>query len=70
MRPKEVIIWFTKGNDYDGELRHVTGIIVDESQYLYTVAEVKREVIIGKRSIIKIEEIQRTNKRNFEVLDI
>ena len=66
----ELIIWYLKGNNEDGELGKVIGYVIDESTFLYTILEVKRKVILSKRSIIKIERIERPLKRNPEFLDI
>jgi hypothetical protein len=66
----EVIIWYIKGNDQEGELGKVVGYIVDESRFLYTVAEVKRKTMVGKRSIIKIEPLEKQLKRDVDFLDI
>ena len=60
----EVIIWFLKGNNETGELGRVIGFIVDETPYLLTVVEVKRKIILGKRSIIKIDTIEKPLKRD------
>jgi hypothetical protein len=45
-------------DDYEySPTRVIRGIILDENSMFYTIAKIERKIIIGKRYIVKVEDV-------------
>lgn len=45
-------------DDYDwSPTREIRGIIIDENSMFYTIAKIERKIIIGKRFVVKVEDV-------------
>ena len=68
--PERVAIWYLIGNDCDGHLEKTSGILLGENDHLFVVAEIKKKVLVGKRSIIKMEYLDQYKVLNLKKLGI
>jgi len=56
---KEVKVIFQ--NDYleDVDAEAITGVILEETEHFFVLGKIDKQVVIGKRFVIKIEDIEK-----------
>jgi len=63
---KEVKIIFQ--NDYlnDADAEAISGVILEETEHFLVLGKIDKKILIGKRYIVKIEEVEKEKNPQFE----